>query len=68
MACDNFHFRVEKEFRKMKNIYDFPDYVACVKAARFAVEFIAGDFWEWSVTMQGLCVLRSQNHFWKRFV
>ena len=44
MAADSFHAQVEKKFRKMKNIYDFPDYMACVRAAGIAIELVAGDF------------------------
>ena len=48
MAADSFHARVEKEFRIMKNINNFLDFVACVRAAGITIELVTGDFWEWS--------------------
>ena len=38
MAADSFHARVEKEFKKTKNIYDFSDYLSCVRAAGISLE------------------------------
>ena len=48
MAADSFHARVEKELRIMKNIHDFLDFVACIRAAGITIELVTGDFWEWS--------------------
>ena len=44
MAADSFHARVEKEFRKMKNIYDFSDYISCVRRAGICIEMKPSDF------------------------
>jgi hypothetical protein len=47
MAADSFHARVEKQFRKKKNIFDFNDYVSCVREAGIAIELLPGDFFDW---------------------
>ena len=47
MAADSFHARVEKQFRKKKNIFDFNDYLYCVREAGQAIELTANDFKDW---------------------
>ena len=47
MAADSFHALVEKQFRKKKNIYDFSDYLQCVREAGNAVELTSSDFFDW---------------------
>lgn len=47
MAADSFHAKVEKQFKKKKNVYDFSDYLHCVREVGIAVELVAEDFLDW---------------------
>ena len=46
MSADSFHALVEKKFKKAANIYDFRDYVDCVRAAGNAIEMKPEDFYQ----------------------
>ena len=47
MSADSFHHQVEREALKMKNLYDFADFVQCISKVGKAVEMEAVDFQQW---------------------
>ena len=48
MSADSFHSRIESELRKMKNVYDFEDFVAVINRHGIAVPMNAADFSFWA--------------------
>ena len=47
MSADSFHYLVEKEAKKMYNLYDFQDFLKCVSNVGRAVNINAEDFHKW---------------------
>ena len=47
MSADSFHARVESELRRMKNVYDFEDFVAAINQHGIAVSMNVEDFSFW---------------------
>ena len=46
MSADSFHALAEKKFRKAGNLYDFCDYISCLRSAGNAMEMAQGDFYD----------------------
>ena len=44
MSADSFHYLVEKEAKKMYNLYDFQDFLKCVWNVGSTVNINAEDF------------------------
>ena len=38
MSADSFHHRVEKEAKRMKNLYDYSDYITCISNVGYAIK------------------------------
>ena len=47
MSADSFHHLVEKETKKMYNLYDFQDFLKCVSNVRRTVNINPADFHIW---------------------
>ena len=48
MSADSFHHRVEKQSKIMKNLYDYDDYVECIRRVGNAILMEPADFRDWS--------------------
>jgi hypothetical protein len=44
MSADSFHALVEKQFKKARDIFNFDDYVRCIRGAGVGIEMCVGDF------------------------